>query len=218
MKIGLIAGTKIDTLMGKEIFSKKGFDVTAIAISETPEAQSKLQILTPEKLQKIVVEKINLLKDFGIKDTVIYCNSLSSAVDFKRIQQSTGIYITTPHDVYREIASKYKVLGVLAANNQSAAGIEKTIQESNPYCHVVGIGILPLVIAIEKGISPNQIVRIFKLQQLFDFFHATGCETLVLGCTHFPYLYDEINTVTSLEIIDPAGGMEKILLNREKYS
>jgi glutamate racemase len=36
---------------------------------------------------------------------------------------------------------------------------------------------------------------------------ACGAEALVLGCTHFPYIKDELAKLTSLPIVDPAGEM-----------
>lgn len=212
MKIGVIAGTPIDTQMGAAFFSGRGFDVFSVPVSETPEEQSALQILMPDKLEAIVSQKLARLKQSGISHIVVYCNSLSSAVDFGRLQSVHGISIVTPHDVYRKMANTYNILGVLAANNQSAAGIEKTIQQANPACHVIGVGILPLVVAIEQRMAPEEIIARFEISKILSFFSAIGCGALILGCTHFPYLYDQICTMTRMKVIDPATGMEEILL------
>jgi glutamate racemase len=213
MKIGLIAGTQIDTKMGEDVFIKKGFDVIPVPISNTPEEQSSLQILEPQKLESIVSESIVRLKKAQVESIVIYCNSLSSAVNFERLKVLHDINIVTPHDVYKKMAKVYKVLGVLAANNQSAAGIEKTLQKSNPSCNVIGIGMLPLVITIEQGMPPEEIAQKFAFGSILSFFKALDCDALILGCTHFPYLSEQISAMTQMRVIDPASGIEELLLN-----
>ncbi len=211
MKIGVIAGTKCDTQMGVEVLNKYGYSGVGKYISETPQEQSNLQVLYPEKLEKIVESKLTEFKQKQINKVIIYCNSLSSAVDMDKLSSKTDMKLITPLHVYKKISPEYTTLGVIAANNQSTRGIEKIIQEQNPHCNVIGVGLLPLVAAIEKMIPPQQIVTDFSLANLMLFFNSIKVEAVILGCTHFPYFAEELKKVSKIPIIDPALYMLKML-------
>ncbi|MBV1822419.1 aspartate/glutamate racemase family protein, partial [Bacteroidales bacterium MSK.15.36] len=99
------------------------------------------------------------------------------------------------------MANQFNTIGVLAANNQSTFGIERTIQKENPKSYVIGVGILPLVNAIEKSLPPKDIVKNFALENIVNFFIKNNCEAIILGCTHFPYLYEELQAISSIKII-----------------
>lgn len=43
-------------------------------------------------------------------------------------------------------------------------------------------------------------------------FEQLGVDALILGCTHFPYLYDELVKHTTVPILDPAELMYTMLL------
>ncbi|CDI48467.1 glutamate racemase [Clostridium tetani 12124569] len=212
MNIALIAGTPFDTQMGMNFLKTQGYDSRAYPISKTPDEQSKLQILYPDRLREMVIEKIKEIKREKIKNIYIHCNSLSGAVDMDKLKEEYEINIITPLQIYREMANQFDTIGVLAANNQSTFGIERTIQEVNPKAYVIGIGILPLVNAIEKSLSPKDIVEDFALQKAIDLFIKNNCEAIILGCTHFPYLYKELQAISSIKIIDPAVEMIKKLI------
>lgn len=212
MDIALIAGTPIDTQMGKDFLEKQGYKSKVYPISKTPDEQSELQILYPDKLTEIVIEKIKEIKIEKINNIYVHCNSLSGAVDMEKLKDEYKINIITPLQIYKELAHKFNTVGVLAANNQSTFGIERTIQEVNPKAYILGVGILPLVNAIEKKLSPKDIVKDFALEKIIDFFIKNNCEAIILGCTHFPYLYEELEPKSSIPIIDPAMEMIKKLI------
>ncbi|BDR66012.1 Asp/Glu/hydantoin racemase [Clostridium tetani] len=212
MNIALIAGTPFDTQMGMNFLKTQGYDSRAYPISKTPDEQSKLQILYPDRLREMVIEKIKEIKREKIKNIYIHCNSLSGAVDMDKLKEEYEINIITPLQIYREMANQFDTIGVLAANNQSTFGIERTIQEVNPKAYVIGIGILPLVNAIEKSLPVKDIVEDFALEKTIEFFIKNNCEAIILGCTHFPYLYKELQAKSSVKIIDPAMEMIKKLI------
>lgn len=210
-KIGIIAGTVVDTQMGIEFFRKKGVNVLGYSVSKTPEEQSKLQILSSVELTSIVRDIIKKIKNEDIDTIIVYCNSMSAAVDMEKLAKEEDIKIITPHNVYKKIASNFKNIGVLSANNQSAAGIERIIQRENSQCNVIGMGILPLVIEIEKGEEPKDIVDKFALKNVIDFYNCIKVEGVILGCTHFSYIFNELEKYSDLPIIDPAELMYEML-------
>ena len=216
MEIAIIAGTEFDTALGVTFIEQKGHQGRGYPISATIEEQSKLQILHPDRLADLVEENIIRIKIDGICNVMVYCNSLSAAVNMDELSLRHRIKLITPLHVYKSLVQKYSRVGVLAANCQTACVIEKLIKDVNPKCCVIGIGILSLVKAIEEGRKPHEIVETFALKQVMQFFGATGREAVILGCTHFPYILKQLKEVSTIPIIDPALPMLAKLLSSNK--
>ncbi|MGI5839923.1 MAG: aspartate/glutamate racemase family protein [bacterium] len=211
--IGCIAGTPVDTRMGMDCLAARGLLSLGLPAAATPEEQSLLQILAPAELTARVETLIGELRGLGADGIFLYCNSMSGAIDLPYLRRQTGLKIVTPLDVYRELARDYTRLGVMAANNQSLAGIERTLQASNPACWPIGFAQLPVVIDIENGRPPREIVAGYKLAGVLEAMREFGSEVLLLGCTHFPYLKEELQALNILPVIDPADRMIEILLD-----
>jgi glutamate racemase len=211
-KIAIIAGTPVDTKLGVNFLISKGVQAFGYPISSTPEEQSALQILSAETLTEQVRSRIKEIKNDGFETVVIYCNSMSAAVNMDKLSSQEDINIITPYNAYRQIAKKYNLIGLMTANNQSAAGIEKVIQTENPNCNVLGMSILPLVIEIEKDTSSDKIIEKFSLKKLLEFYINNKVEAILLGCTHFPCLKKELEKLTCIPIIDPAELMFKTII------
>lgn len=129
--------------------------------------------------------------------------ALSDPADKGAVQ----ISVYTPIQVYRKLGAKYKCLGVMAAHNLSAHAIEKALMSSNPGIYVIGAGNMSVVRAIEEGKSPADITEEFRLADMCSYMKASGAESVILGCTHFPYFKNELAKYTDLPIIDPADEM-----------
>ena len=150
---------------------------------------------------KIIVEIIEQLKEKNCEVIFVYCNSLSSVVDFDRLATEHNIKIVTPMQMYRNLGLEYKYLAVMAANSHGLTGVENNLYVSNPSLRVLGLSMLELVKAIEEN-SPEKIVKDFNFEVLFNYFEQTKVEAVVLGCTHFPYIKKELEKITKLPIID----------------
>ncbi|SMP65784.1 aspartate/glutamate racemase family protein [Anoxynatronum buryatiense] len=206
--VGIIGGTHFDARLGEAFFQQQGVTTVARGISDTPEEASALQILSPFKLHRMVVNELNRLKqDHDIHTVCLYCNSLSAAIDPAAAAEETGLRVITPLDVYRLGADRYRRMGLMAANCQSLGGIEKVILTQNEAAQVIGAAMLEIAVEIEKGTDPREILRSFGLLQLVRFFEAAAVEVLILGCTHFPYLKASLEGVTAIPLLDPAAEM-----------
>ncbi|HSQ87524.1 aspartate/glutamate racemase family protein [Romboutsia sp.] len=214
IKVGVIAGTPVDTQMGVDFLISKGINAYGYSASSCAQEQSKFQILSPFELTDKIRKIIRKIKSESIDTIIIYCNSLSAAVDMDKLSIEEDIRIITPLSIYKKIACNFKNIGVLTANNKSSAGIEKVIQSINSDCNVIGIGILPLVIEIEKGISAEKIVEKFSLKNVMEFYNSIQVDVVILGCTHFPYLYNELKKYTTIPILDPAELMYEMIINK----
>lgn len=213
MKVSVFAGTEVDTKMGRDLLLENNVDSIMYPISKNPKEQSKLQYYSVEELTKIVEEKIEDSKNKGAEKVFIYCNSLSGSVDLEYLREKTEMEIITPIDVYKNLDKKYKNVAVLAANSKSAHEIDKIICRDE-FRNTITIGNLGVVEEIEKKTKPEEIVEKLALDKLFNYFNEiteNKLDLIILGCTHFPYIKEELKKLTKIEILDPADEMIKAL-------
>jgi glutamate racemase len=210
-QIAVLAGTPVDTQMGVETLTKAGCSGLAFPMAETPRQQTAFQISPQPRKIEAVRAVLKTAQAQGCRKAFVYCNSLSSAVDFTPLAAETGLRIVTPLDVYRTLAPKYRRLGVIAANAQGLAGIERTLLSANPELDLLGACMLPVVQSIEAGENPVSLVEHHHLPELADWLRRCGMEALLLGCTHFPYFKEALAGRTSLPLIDPAEEMLRLL-------
>ena len=203
MKIAVMAGTPIDSKLGESLLNSYGYnDIVLVPISNNPVEQTTFQSLNDSEREKIIVEIIEQLKEKNCEVIFVYCNSLSSVVDFDRLAIEHNIKIVTPMQMYRNLGLEYEYLAVMAANSHGLTGVENNLYVSNPSLRVLGLSMLELVKAIEEENSPEKIVKDFNFEVLFNYFEQTKVEAVVLGCTHFPYIKKELEKITNLPIID----------------
>lgn len=225
MKVAVIAGTPVDTRMGVEYLENKR-DLAApvcepvyMPVAEDCDAQVKFQYSDDSEKMRVMDGIFDNALSMGIRDFFIYCNSLSGAFDFETYSraksQNTGapVRVYTPLQVYRSIGKRYSRVGVVAANNLSAYNIEKNLMSANPDIYMIGSGNMAIVSAIEQGMEPSEIVRECGLEHMVKYMEACGCEALVLGCTHFPYLRAEFDKMCSIPVIDPADELYSAMIS-----
>ncbi len=226
IKTAVIAGTPVDTQMGVEYIERKtheagcepGFMPLYCPAALDCDDQVKFQYSDNDEKRAIMDNIFDPAIQEGVSDFFIYCNSLSGAFDFdsyavhKSIESGKDIRIFTPLQVYRRLGSAYDRVGVMAANNLSAHAIEEALMAANPDIYMIGTGNMAIVRAIEDDLSPEDIVGKCGISHLLKYFEACGAEALVLGCTHFPYIKEEIEKLTDLPIVDPADEMFEALL------
>ena len=208
-KVAVIAGTLVDTAMGVEYLNRKDPEIEAIPYSATssPREGQLFQLSDTANKRRRFTEIFDEAEAQGIKDFFIYCNSLSGVFDFEGFAAEQGVRVYTPLQVYRELGRQFDRSAVMAVNNQSTAGIERSLYENNPNAEVVGVGMLSLICAVEDQRDPDEIVESFGLADLMKFYEKNGLECLILGCTHFPYFQQALAKHTTLPIINPADVM-----------
>lgn len=209
--IAVLAGTPVDTQMGMDCLAAAGLAGLAYPLAQDPRQQTAFQISSQAEKTAKVLDVLHQAMGQGCRRAFVYCNSLSSAVDFGPLAAQTGLRIVTPLDVYRTLAPRYHRLGLIAANAQGLAGIERTLYTANPALDLLGTALLPVVLSIEAGEAPAALVEHHRLPELAAWFSQCGMEALVLGCTHFPYFKSALAARTTLPLIDPAEEMLRML-------
>ena len=210
--IAVLAGTPVDTQMGVDVLTKAGLTGLPFPLAEDPRQQTAFQISSVAEKQAKVLSVLQAAISRGCRKAFVYCNSLSSSVDFGPLATETGMRIVTPLEVYRSLAGQYRRLGVIAANAQGLAGIERTLYGANPDLELLGTCLLPAVLSIEAGMDPAELVACHRLAELAVWFEQCGMEALLLGCTHFPYFKEALATRTELPLLDPAEEMVRLIL------
>ena len=213
MRIAVIAGTPVDTRMGVDLLQSQGAEAAGFPVSRTPEEQTVFQIRSQREKEAAMGAVLDEIRDRGMDRVLLYCNSLSASVDAHALAEARGMGIWTPMDVYGEVARQYRRLGVLAANCQGAAGVERAMVNASPETLVLGAGVLPLVLGIEAGRDPEELLTECGVPDLLRFFEHGGAEAVVLGCTHFPYIREALGKRTALPVVDPARRLLELVLS-----
>lgn len=209
--IAVLAGTPVDTRMGMALLKKAGLAGVPFPLSEDPRAQTEFQLRPSGEKQAAAEAVLRAAMEAGCSGALVYCNSLSAAVDFPRLSDKLKLPVVTPMDVYRRVAAAYRSLGVVAANAQGLAGIERTLLAANPRLELRGACALPAVLSVEAGEPPEELVERHRLAELANWFQGCGAEALLLGCTHFPYFKAALAARTGLPLLDPDEEMLKLL-------
>ena len=162
----VLAGTPVDSRMGGRVLAEYGLEGRAFPMAEDPWRQTAFQLSTPAEKTAAVRSVLEGVREQGCRRVLVYCNSLSAAVEFEPLAEETGLRIVTPLQVYRDLAPRFRRLGLIAANAQGLAGIERTLYGTNPSLELLGACLLPVVLAIESGEAPEALVERHRLPEL----------------------------------------------------
>lgn len=144
-------------------------------------------IKTLEEINNISVKNINYLKELGAKVVVVACNTATSSIS-NEIKNSNGsiIGVIEPTADLAYNTSVSKRIGVFATNlTIKTKAYNKYLKDAI----IFGEGCSDFVVPIENGlIHTDEMKNMIKnhVNKLDD------VDTLILGCTHFPYIKDEI--------------------------
>jgi glutamate racemase len=153
------------------------------------------------------------LIEAGAKVVTVACNTASAAAlhDLRRIYPRTPIVGMEPAVKPAVVRSATRVIGVLATATTFQGALFSTLVDR----HAKGATVLPIVGAglaglVEAGAidepEAKELLRGY-LGRLLD----AGMDTLVLGCTHYPFLLDAIRGVVGdrVEIVDPSAAVAR---------
>ncbi|MBF1051074.1 MAG: aspartate/glutamate racemase family protein, partial [Peptostreptococcaceae bacterium] len=126
--------------------------------------------------------------------------------------KTLDIEIITPLETYKNLPTHCKNIAILCANGVSSYNIDNIILKNNTNINTMSIGNMSIVQMIEKKISPTQIIEDLNFKGFIDYLenikiNEYKIDTLLLGCTHFPYIKDELQKITKLYILDPSSNM-----------
>lgn len=212
---GVLADTATDTAMGKKYLESRGETVVSRPVKETTPECIEFFKKPAEEKEEYVSGLIADLKTEGAEAIFVNANSICAQVDLKKLGAENGIRIITPFDAYEKLGRQFDRPLAFAVTSGSLTGIEASIWAVNPSADVRGVYVLDIAVRVEAGDSPEDIVENFGLKEMSIFAKKSGCDCIIFGCTHFPYIKEAMSAVSDLPIMDPADTMYEMLLEEE---
>ena len=165
-------------------------------------------------------EIADFLIEKDVKALVVACNTATAAaIDAMREKYSLSIIGMEPAVKPAAEASKNGVIGVLATvGTLKSAQFAALLESYGRNVEVVTQACMGLVECIERGElntpETKALIRQYCLPLL-----AEGADTIVLGCTHYPFVKDTIREIvgTDISLIDTGAAVAKQLKRQLEF-
>ncbi len=147
-----------------------------------------------ETIKKYVMQDINFLETFDIKFIIIACGTASSAtLPYIKEDINTDIIgVLEPTCKMAVSLTKNKKIGVIGTQGAINSGkYKETINELDNDIEVFSKACPMFVPIVENGYTKGEVAKIIVEEYLAPL-KEEGIDTLILGCTHYPLLTDEI--------------------------
>lgn len=151
---------------------------------------------------------VKFLKSRGVKAIVIACNTASAvALDVLRHELDIPIIgVVKPGAKAAAEATRNNKIGVIATRATINSGIyEEFLHKTDPKIKVFKQACPLFVPLVEEGFIDDDITRQI-IHRYLDGLIAKNIDALILGCTHYPLLAEEIGKVTGekIKLVNPA--------------
>jgi glutamate racemase len=172
---------------------------------------------TPEEIQSRCFDLTDFLIAKGAKAIVVACNTATAAaIDLMRANYTLPIIGMEPAVKPAAAASKKGVIGVLATvGTLKSAQFAGLLESYGRNVKVVTQGCIGLVECIERG-ELDSGTTLSLLQQYCKPLLDEGADTIVLGCTHYPFVKPFIRQIVGdgVVLIDTGAAVAKHLQQR----
>ncbi len=165
---------------------------------------------SPEQLETYFWEIVGFFQTQGCQSVVVACNT-SSALVLPRVRDRLGIPVfgIIESAVQAAVAVSGGRVGVLATRGTAESGVYQTMFRTiYPQGQVFVQSAPRLVPLIEAGQITAQVTR-DALKEYLAPLVGRGVDTLVLGCTHYPFLQELLVDLLGpdVRIVDPAPSL-----------
>lgn len=147
------------------------------------------------------------------KAIVVACNTISvTALDSLRQKfPSLPIIGTVPAIKVAALVTKNKKIGLLATRaTVNHPYCKKLIQDYASDCQVFNRADPELIDFIEKKyFNAGENERLQAVSEAAEYFKRMGCDTVVLGCTHFTHIAEEMRRAcgSQIRVVDSRDGV-----------
>lgn len=144
---------------------------------------------------------------------VIACNTISvtALCELRNIFPALPIVGTVPAIKVGAAVSQNKRIGLLATNaTVTHPYCRKLTEDFAKDCAVISRGDPELISFIEKSyFTADETARLAAVRPAADFFLENGCDTIILGCTHFTHIADEMRKLCgkAVTVVDSRDGV-----------
>ncbi|MCD6449009.1 MAG: glutamate racemase [Thermotogaceae bacterium] len=207
MKIGLFdSGVGGISVLRKLVDFFPQFDYVYIADT----ANSPYGTKNDNLLFQLVKNILNFLDSKQVDIIVAACNTADSVVKQCLKENSDTLYVSIIDNVKRIVKSDR--IGIVATENTIKSKVyEKTLGSSVVYRK----SLQSLVTAIERNFANKELIKNI-IKETLKGINEFNVKELILGCTHFPLVYDIFEKLLpGIKIVDPANGIIEYM--KEKF-
>lgn len=164
---------------------------------------------TEEEIKSFSERITRFLVNKGVKAIVVACNTASSTAikEIKNVAQDTPVFgmIQYGAKYATKTTRNNKVCIISTPLTAKKHAYRNEIKRMNPAIEVFEVGSQDLVNLVEDGILHNQYAQSLTQERLREPL-SKGVDTLVLGCTHFPFLERVVRSVVgeNVSVLDPS--------------
>lgn len=170
-----------------------------------------------ETIQQYTEQNLKWLAERNSKVLIIACNTASSHFHANEYQGLPVYNVIGPGSQTALSVSKSKVIGVLGtrATIQSQSYVKK-IHELDPEAKVMTQACPLFVPLVEEGWTDDPITNLIAfryVQSLMQQNDEESLDTLILGCTHYPFLKKAIQKAIgpSVQLVDSGDALSSSL-------
>lgn len=167
---------------------------------------------SPEILLKYARQDVHFLRSFDIKAVLVACGTVSTTA-LPQLQAENDLPILgVVEPACRKAAAmtRNRRVGLIAtAASVRSGAYERTLHRLDETIHVVSRACPLLVPLVENGrVRRGDVVIETVVREYLEPLRATGIDTLILGCTHYPLLTDIIADVMGPGVTLVSSGEE----------
>lgn len=212
----VIGGTPVDSRLGHDALRREGIDSRQYPLSGSSSYYEQI-LADPRKAADRVRTLVEQIRRDGLTKVFAYCNSLASVVDLVDIATSMNLRLVSPLHAYEAAFTEddhVSRVAIFAGNGPGVVGITKILDGIRPSLRIFGFSLLQVVQDIEANLHPRAVIEKNSLEEL-DSFLASQVDVVVLGCTHFNVLKDDLQTTYTSRVFDPTEKMIKLLYDEK---
>lgn len=164
---------------------------------------------TPEQLFTYAYNIINFLIENRVKAIIVACGTHSS-ITLPKISQEYSLPmlgVVKPGAVKATNYSQKNKIGVLATQaTVNSLAYTKEITAINRECQVFEVACPKFVPLVEAGNLEGEDTK-FAVTEYIEPLKLKGIDTLILGCTHYPFLNKVISDYVGedIKLVDPSS-------------
>lgn len=167
---------------------------------------------TNETILKYARQDVRFLRSFDLKAIVIACGTVSttSLDTLQRENDLPIVGVVEPTCRRALLMTRTKKVGIIATKASIRSGAyEAMLHQLDPTVEVIGKPCPLFVPLVENGrIRPGDVVIETVAREYLEPLKATGIDTLILGCTHYPLLTAVIADIMGPSVTLVSAGEE----------
>ena len=146
---------------------------------------------TVETINRYAEQDVRFLLSQGVQAILIACGTVSTNC-LPALKKSFSLPIVGVIDAGCQAAlqaSKTKRIGVIGTRaTVNSHAYERRIRELYPEAKTWGVECPLFVPLIENGFAPDDPITEMTVERYLSAFQGTGVDTVIMGCTHYPFL------------------------------